>query len=169
MTPAPKCPVGRPKKPTVGLYDKDGNVKMLHSYEELKTWIDETENSIKEFTGGPKNPDLEPATKGYVKCVARKTTDHEHSVTYPTVGLFIGSAGLMCAWFWMATLHESTLCWITGIGALMMFWIGVCFDFSDGTMTETSNLDGGAHTPYRYPDYLQKYIPPPCEKKEDCE
>ena len=112
----------------------------------------------------PENPDCQPATKGYVKCVVRKAAEHRHKYGFDCAPIVIMIAILSLAWAFCVSVHESNLAWITGIGALMMISVGV--SFSDDT-TETSNIDGSFGTPYPYPDYLKKYTPPVvCEKKE---
>jgi hypothetical protein len=168
MTPTPKRPVGRPKKPAVGLCDKDDNVKMFHSYEELKTWMDETENSIKEFTGAPKNPDREPATKGYVKCVARKLNTHKHEtdrnqmITIQMGGfailflLSIGGAGLANSVFG-ASSNE----FLFFVATVFSSFVLILFCGTQITNPDTSDVNFDADIARA----IQKYTPPTCEKK----
>lgn len=113
-----------------------------------------------------KNPDCEPATKGFVKCVVRKAAEHKHKFGFDLWPMIVVIGILSLAWVFCVSIHESNLAWITGIGALMMISVGVCFD--EDKKTETSTIDGSFGTPYTYPDYIKKYTPPVCEPKKEC-
>ena len=114
----------------------------------------------------PENPDCQPATKGYVKCVVRKAAEHKHKFGFDCGSIVIMVVLLSLAWVFCVSIHESNLAWITGIGALMMVSVGACYD--EDKKTETSTIDGRICTDYVYPDYLKKYTPPVCEKKKEC-
>lgn len=113
----------------------------------------------------PENPDCEPATKGFVKCIVRKAAEHKHAINIDNCIVMFLAVLLSFVWVWAAVYHDSILALTTGIGALMMFTVGFSFE---GSHTGTSNIDGRICTEYIYPDYLKKYTPPVCEKKKEC-
>jgi hypothetical protein len=118
----------------------------------------------------PKNPDCEVATKGYVKCIARKTTKHAHAQTCRSTFTLLSVLFLTCSWVVCAfIIHDSTIAWISGVGALMMVAVALDHDADYAGKTETSDIDGNPITPHGYPEYLQKYTPPTCEKKKECD
>ena len=80
------------KKKLNALYDKAGNVAFF------------TDEELAGFSK-PNNPDCEPATRGYVKCLIRKTRGHTHDCEWdgsPT--LFLMSTG------WIVSSILGALC-----------------------------------------------------------
>ena len=108
----------------------------------------------------PANPDCEPASKGYVKCIARALTKHViddsdayviSAVAWLTLTLgFWGSTGF--------NFYQSIP--ITIIGAVMFML------FVHDTLLWY--LIGHHATIKAYP-FMEKYEPPACKEKQECE
>lgn len=111
------------------------------------------------------NPDCEPATKGYVKCIARllvkKQTKHIYYSVGNRTGLLI--ALMTCVSFVVAValLAEGELG-----SALMLGFVGLCllavtYEF------ENIYISGDIREPTKH---IQKYVPPEeCNPKKECE
>lgn len=125
------------------------------------------------------NPDCQPATRGYVKCIARKIfkeSKHVHKSPQPLVGFvmlfsFINVFITAASWASSPT-HEGSI-WVI-IAAI--FWVslealiavvGSCLVSPeiDESLTGTLSWDNPNLDPA-----FEKHTPPPpiCEKKEEC-
>ena len=180
----PKRPVGRPKKNqmTVTLQDPAGN-KIFKSYAEMKQFIADTDATIASMTDHDwmdgktpttmlKNPDREPASKGYVKCMARKTRldvvldilEHrQYSLMIQSVAFLIMCvASGICYWVAPYTSTAQTFMMVVSIvtGAIVLSRL-----YKIAGYTDTIN-----HLKRSEPaECIKKYTPPPCGKKEECE
>ena len=119
-----------------------------------------------------KNPDCEPATKGYVKCIARQVSDHRHEQNF--IPFFNCAIAIIC-WFVIVyaivikVAMPETIYW--AISAIAIVTALSTFDgfLNDVGVTNTSNKANC--------EAIQKYIPPEeiqrvCEvfnKKKECE
>jgi hypothetical protein len=66
------------KIPMIALHSKDGSTAYFTSAEDMEKFTKNNNIAFKEKDEIPKNPDCEPATKGYVKSLIRKTREHTH-------------------------------------------------------------------------------------------
>ena len=116
----------------------------------------------------PENPDCEPATKGYVKCVARKTMKHTHMVDIDNLltANFVSNS-CVCLISFALIIHildvdlvSVLLCLIGGFVSLMIvisiMWINAEAETSD------VNFEVDLHRA------IKKHTPPECEKKKEC-
>ena len=188
-----KKKVGGPRKhPMVSLHQKDGTVNVFNSYQELKDWMGEQESIVESITGkhpeDQTNPDCEPATKGFVKCIARillANTSHKHYGNFDSlresfvmVGgwgvLIFGSVvlifgGAMLNPEVVATMNNAEFArWIlsvcsTGLISSLIL-LAASRHCSSEWVTDSASV-GDAN----YIGVIQKYKPPTCEKKKDCE
>jgi hypothetical protein len=116
----------------------------------------------------PKNPDCEPASKGYVKCIARKF--YENQIL--TGIQFRNQAKLLDVFFWgFLTLIFGILFWIYNLTNTYLatfsivaaaFVINALSEWTHG-MDEERYSERDEHT-----EFMQKYIPPE-EIKRVCE
>lgn len=112
----------------------------------------------------PENPDCEPATKGYVKCVARKLI----SGPIDKAGGAFNSAII---WMIIAAAFTVTMCAISGPHTdpfSTLNWATVAFMISFALGVHDVVL---GYYLFSYPeqyDYVRKYKPP-CEPKRGCE
>ena len=87
------------KKPMIGLHSKDGSIAFFTSVEEMEKFAKNNNITFKERSVSTKNPDCEPATKGYVKGLIRNTRGHEHEISCD------GSSTVICMIFgWVITI-----------------------------------------------------------------
>ena len=115
----------------------------------------------------PTNPDCEPATKGYVKCVARTLVDRMGQEieangvnSDPGNMLIISSLGFVFAWMLaMFVRTEPVAAWASGCSAIVLLICG----------HEVWAHDHHIHTCKSYEiRSIQKYTPV-CEEKKECE
>jgi len=188
-----KKKVGRPKKsPQVVLDQKDGDVKTFYSQQDLKDWMDAQDALVHTITGkhpeDQTNPDCEPATKGFVKCIARTlfaNTSHKHYGNFDSLResfVMVGLAGVfgfgLFTLFIGGALHDpSTLAmmkhvefarWVvsvssTGLISSLILLAASLLCISEWVTDSASVGDAN------YIGVIQKYKPPTCEKKKDCE
>jgi len=138
----------------ITLYDKNGNVAYF----------------TKEELDGFKNPDCEPATKGYVKCLMRKIHTHYHGQNISCVFTLSGAA---CGWFitLMACFGFGTSATASPFGfyppvgyglilSIVLTLVGLDLCYSNNACVSTEE---------DIPSVIKKYTPPTCEKKDECE
>ncbi len=115
----------------------------------------------------PENPDCEPATKGYVKCLMRKSLAHSHAqnVTFGVIAsaLVIGGLLTLCLALgegqtWKALSPQ----WFAPMLMFTMSCLVVMIDLmrSDAERVCCNSTSGI--------NEIQKYEPP-CEPKRGCE
>jgi len=119
-----------------------------------------------------KNPDCEPATKGYVKCVARNMLDikHSHEIsTKDNLNISLGALTMLSSVASAASYIIASVNNIHDIATLMapIFWMSMiifaaCLLATEHTDTKISSVSNCV------PDYLKKYEPP-CEPKRGCD
>jgi len=113
----------------------------------------------------PQNPDMKLATRGYVKCLLRKTRNHQHMLD------LIGG----CWWFlglvfgWMFTIVIA----VVGPGLVASTWFPALVAFAlvcTIGFTECYQMDSEwtAGIKSDEPAEIKKWEPPKCENKEDC-
>jgi hypothetical protein len=137
----------------IALYDKNGNVAYF----------------TKEELNGFKNPDCEPATKEYMKCLMRKyqTEQMESLINHRQEN---DGFCMSITWGFIAICsliaYYSTDCKISTI-ALYALIVSGAFLFNS-----VISWFGWCDTK-RYlkekSSFLKRYTPPACEKKEECE
>jgi hypothetical protein len=136
----------------IALYDKNGNVAYF----------------TKEELNGFKNPDCEPATKGFVKCLMRETRQHTHHGYWD--GLFT-SMSMIGGWFVSILLGASCFSinkTLQSLGTqyfvpVLLFSIAMTCMYCELMSLEYTGVEGTT------PTELQKYTPPAREKKDECE
>jgi len=155
-----KRPVGRPRKiPVSAIVEKDG--QQFISLEDAAKLL-----GIKPEEEPVKNPDCEPATKGYVKCLLRKTRDHSHA--FGLAGGDLWATGTMCGWiismiaFIGARTNTTCSEWLP---ALVAFSIVCTIGVSEFARMSGEVTAGLKDTPKA----IQKWQPPMCERKKDCD
>ena len=112
------------------------------------------------------NPDCEPATKGYVKCLLRKTRDHSHEQRVTESGCCtlvsaICWVYISLSWLWMC-VSRGAYQW--GTVHTVVFTIAVVC----AILTLDRLGDNVVHTcciTQKEPEVIQ----PHCKKKKDCE
>ena len=120
-----------------------------------------------------KNPDCEPATKGYVKCIARKFYQEQ---IIKNLEHRQGSIGVDAGFWFIVTIMFGVLYLINSrIEVLTLFFISLAL-LINALIQYTGYLDtircSGKNT-----DFMEKYVPPEeiqrvCEvsnKKKECE
>ena len=114
----------------------------------------------------PTNPDCEPATKGYVKCVARTLVDKIGDAVGTShegeglLSIVIGGFLFVCYCFAMTAKTEPIAAWACGVGALAMLSAWGEILIHDHKLISHQNQDTMPH--------IQKYTPV-CEEKKECE
>ena len=116
----------------------------------------------------PKNPDCEMASKGYVKCIARKLGEHTHdnfiiAMSWAILALIAFAVMMFC---YPAALVRNSISGPTIIITLFIIGVhqmGVSFA---SNLLSTSKSENVATI-----KAIQKYTPPApvCEKKKECE
>lgn len=111
------------------------------------------------------NPDHDPATKGYVKCLLRKTRDHTHEQTANGDWCVLGAG--MC-WFYVI------MSWFLSVVTMGKFVLGMEHAF--GFMTaltlsivalefiDTGSSNTGSPDPSE-PKCIREYTPPSCSER----
>jgi hypothetical protein len=112
-----------------------------------------------------KNPDEEVATKGYVKCLIRKTRDHTHANSATgacTCAIMISGVILMAVvCLWSCIVEHSIIsveAWVTLFAAT-----GICTAVTVDIMYMNSESTQGVDGVEPY--YIRKHT----DKKKDCE
>ena len=171
-----KRKVGKPKKsPRVVLDQKDGDVKTFYSQQDLKAWMDAQDALVHTTTGkhpeDQTNPDCEPATKGFVKCIARKTFKAIPCIdrcsvkvkdwTGDTAPVAILSAMMFIGWGFAMISNQTAAVWALGVGsiALATVWL---------SLPDKPTVVITCDDPCGLPSEIKK-CKPTCEKKKDCE
>jgi hypothetical protein len=154
--------------PMVALHSKDGSTAYFSSVEEMERFTKANNVVFKEKEPDIKNPDCEPATKGYVKCLMRKTRNHTHYGRWD--GNFTTLA--MCGG-WFSSLLFGACCFsidkaLQNIGnqyfiPVLLFSIAMTCMYCEFMKLEYTNVEGLT------PPELKKYTPPTCEKKDECD
>ena len=172
---------GRPRKnkPVVALIENNKDAKVFTSYSELKDFIKESEGWL-DTQKTPTNPDCEPATKGYVKCVARtlvsNTANHVYYTTEESednidnnemLGVLLTTMFMCWAGAWVIimvtpSINNPIAAWIAGTNAITMFSI-LAVMLTVGHHTHKIVLK--VKEPIKA---FQKYTPV-CEEKKECE
>jgi hypothetical protein len=162
-----KRPVGRPRKiPVSAIVEKDG--RQFVSLEDAAKLL-----GIKPEEEPTKNPDCEPATRGYVKCLLRKNLEHKHEQnTSGDLSIVVAAFG------WVATTLAWSLSCLSNVSPslltvldawsvpLSLFSVAmtvVAFDMGYIGVSLTTSVEGEC------PKEIQKWQLPTCEKKKDCE
>ena len=114
------------------------------------------------FTGSkktrkPENPDCEPATKGYVKCLIRKTRDHTHGHDICWGATFLGMVGGF-AFFLFVLLSGNKEAADTMLFPDLFFTLACALATLDLHITNNTNTTYGIEE--SEPEILKKYIPP---------
>lgn len=105
----------------------------------------------------PTNPDCEPETKGFVKCIVRK-------ILYRDVKGYSGSA-----FIWLLLTVLFTIPLVTCGGNDPHAWIFGCMIMISLSLAAHDQLLSIHKGETVEEEYLQKYQPPTCEKKNECE
>jgi hypothetical protein len=117
------------------------------------------------------NPDCEPATKGFVKCLMRKYDGkHTHEQTSGGFALFLLSGMFVAAWLALVTIRPGVIdpvyIWMAGLFAVVTAVAAYELESVGGyrTAPPTGMFE-------RDPKYLQAYEAPKveCEPKKECE
>lgn len=119
----------------------------------------------------PINPDYEPATKGFVKCIARKLNAHKHTMdfnsilsyhVYSNLFLFVISA---CVAKMAVDTHDVLLIVVSLLcaGAAIVILCAAANEYVEQSTSDTKNYSGEINKA------IQKYEPPTCEPKKECE
>ena len=159
-----KRPVGRPRKiPVSAIVEKDG--QQFVSLEDAAKLL-----GIKPEEEPVKNPDCEPATRGYVKCLLRKIHHHNHAQD-----ICFGLTGIFAIVMWGVTAL-TTDGWGTSPELLPFGWYaptGYCLLAAISlTCVAIDLIRSDFNTTIRfdpYPDEIEKWQPPTCERKKDCD
>lgn len=148
---------------------RDGNgkfAKMIKVTDKYGNTAYFTPEEMRGFKVPEKNPDCDPATKGYVKELIRKTRDHKHmNCIFPffsLLGALCGALATLVFAMGMGTTHGFVaLDWYPPVGPSLAFTLACLVFFLD-----TSNLSIDGIKEERYPRELMKYTPP---RKDECE
>jgi hypothetical protein len=108
----------------------------------------------------PENPDLLPATRGYVKCIARKIHNHKHEQNGRGIATYLAATIGVGLWFVMLISTPRTPEWA--------YWIVVAFDVITICISYDRQMD--FYTSTGTPDPNQKYdvINAWAPKKNNC-
>jgi hypothetical protein len=119
------------------------------------------------------NPDCEPATKGFVKCLMRKY-DNGHTHKQRGGGLAMIALALLFGVVWLACVtmpnpsmgaNQPLYAWMFGsLAAVSVVAAYEIASIGEGRTTEPNNTMWCTH-----PEYIRKYEPPTCEPKKECE
>jgi hypothetical protein len=153
------------KKPCIALHDKGGSTAFFTSVEEMEKFT--KNNGIAVASKSEKNPDCEPATKGYVKSLIGKTRDHDHTHistwdgTPTLLAMFSGCLGSTLLGASCISVSETA----RNLGnqyfvPVLLFTIVMFCVFYEFRNFEIEEIK----TPL--PSELQKYTPP---RKDECE
>ena len=113
-------------------------------------------------------PDCEPATKGFVKCIARKTSTHTHPIDCEELHAVIvltNSSVILCLGVILAYASGATGAAIVigGVTCLCIMFVYVINDRRRYEQTGGVEVCGSTY------EAIQKYEPPKCEEKKECE
>ena len=116
---------------------------------------------------GQKNPDCEPATKGYVKCLCRKISEHRHPQNaFPFLAIgatAISSIVIILELITPATNSFSECEWYSMCTILI---VGIIMAID--TIGFISLERTGKPTEYNA-NIIKRYEPPVCKDKSECE
>lgn len=101
----------------------------------------------------PKNPDCEPATKGFVKCIARKLVNFDQEADIGIGVMWFLFLVVSCLIFQCSNYTSET--------AKILVLITLAFVINR-LMIVISNVDRSRF------HIIQKYEPPKCEQKKEC-
>jgi TM2 domain-containing membrane protein YozV len=155
------------KSPCIALHGNNGSTAFFTSVKELEKFK-ENVIFIEPSKTPQKNPDCEPATKGYVKCLMRKTREHTHNCQWDGSPTFL----LMFAgWFGSVILGASCISIDKGMQNIgnqyfvpvVLFTILITCLFYEFMKLEIVEINRSL------PSDLKRYTPPTCEKKDECE
>ncbi|MFA5247917.1 MAG: hypothetical protein WCX79_00590 [Candidatus Paceibacterota bacterium] len=177
--------------PMIALHSKDGSTAYFSSVEEMEKFTKTSNLKFKEridnnkpialygengnvayFTkeelAGFKNPDCEPATKGFVKCLMRKTRNHTHIIRWEGTPISLSLLGGCIASIILGAGCLSVNETARNIGnqyfvPVFLFTIVVTCIFCEFMNFEVEEIKECV------PPELQKYTPPTCEKKDECD
>lgn len=147
---------------------RDGNgkfAKMIKVEDKFGNAAYFTPDEMRGFKLSEKNPDCEPATKGYVKSLLRKTREHTHHyANFPFFSLLGTIGGFFITFAFAMGLGTTTSFvawgWYPPVGPSIAFTLSCLVLF----LNNFDAVIGGVYKPY--PDELQKYTPP---RKDECE
>ena len=149
---------GRPRKYPEITKEKLNEVTEIWDGKDAFTFARKLEEEAKK-----RNPDREPATKGYVKCLIRNTREHTHRYNdYP----LLSSLGLGIGWMVaIIILVAQSRSGLNSLGAVIAFALACTITFLDGIYKNDSTEGVREST---NPKIIQKYNPPPCKQSDDC-
>jgi len=163
---------GRPRKVCIDVPVKDEETITFKSLDELREYLKKENISLEEK---PKNPDCEPATKGYVKWIARKMTrspNHVHKLQNwkPIFGILAAcSAGaLVSAGLYGECITNAALASQAPVFA-GMFCTCSLIVLGGVVGTNFSTTETNISSSLLIPDAIQKYESPKCDSKKECE
>lgn len=118
-----------------------------------------------EAVNGTANPDCEPATKAYVKCIARKlqkSSEHKHQTylgwSIVVIGI-LSALALMCGAGSLTDINWTTI----GFVFVLLAFVRM-FEWFIGEDHNTTKSNGIADIPQ-----IKKYEPPVCKDKKECD
>ena len=121
----------------------------------------------------PENPDCEPATKGYVKCLIRKTKDHNHP--QDSKYFFTGVTAII-GWFcvFLSIFPPTPPSLLSAVAvqnqSAMIAFSAACTVFCIDMIRMDDETTGVNSDPIgRIYRLLKKYERPVCKDKEVCE
>jgi hypothetical protein len=155
--------------PMIALHGKNGSTAYFSSIEEMEDFAKETKIEFKKKE--EKNPDCEPATRKYVKCLLRKYTQHKHE----PCGFWLASIiGAVIGWLFTFAVYTvsaypkdlySTSVANTWLIPLFLFSVACTIFTYEIHYIATTNTTSDTTT---HPE-LDEYTPPTCEKKDECD
>ena len=162
------------KKPSfIALYGNNNAVALFETVEDMEKFAKENGMDIPKERNAKKeekNPDCEPATKGYVKCLLRKTYDHKHHLDGSGLLLLASVAfGWMFTIVFGSVLVSPSSSFNVSITTAQQ-WFPPTFLFSLAVtvfLIEVALLEVEGRKK-EMPTEILKYSPPVCEKKDDC-
>lgn len=118
------------------------------------------------------NSDCEVASKGYVKCVARKlvSIEHTHKILHKDdLTASIGAVTLISTGISLVLYLSAFRYGVENMEALFahIFWMSLVILV--GCLCSTNSHLVEAPLSDTTPDYMKKYEEPPCEPKRGCE
>ena len=148
---------------------RDGNgkfAKMIKVADKYGNTAYFTPEEMKGFKLPEKNPDCDPATKGYVKSLIGKTREHTHRFDnfsfFSSLGTLCGAAATLAFAMGMGTTPVFVaFAWYPPVGPSLAFTLACLVFFLD-----TSDIGIGGIKEERFPRELMKYTPP---HKDECE
>ncbi len=150
--------------PMIELHAQNGSTAYFSSVEEMEKF---TGSKIEFKNKEEKNPDCETATKGYVKCLMRKTRQHTHDSTWDgKITLLLMMAG------WLTTTILGVCCFSLNKNSqnfgnqyfvsMLLFSIVMTCIYHEFMNVNIKGINEST------PSELEKYTAPTCEKKDEC-